>query len=255
VLTHDVETADGVAGIDGLRELEAEHGYRSSWNFVPHRYELDAGVLERLRAAGCEIGLHGLEHDGRDMASEALLRERLPAMHAYAETWGAVGFRSPATQRGWDLVAMLGFDYDSSYPDSDPYEPQPGGSCSWLPYFIGDVVELPITLPQDHTLFTILGHTDAGIWLSKAEALRARGGMVLAVTHPDYLQTPESREPYRALLEAHARDALAWRALPHEVSRWWRMRAQSVLRPDGDGTWRIHGPAAEHGRAVAHKPA
>jgi hypothetical protein len=52
-------------------------------------------------------------------------------------------------------MASLPFEYDSSYPDTDPFEPQPGGCCSWLPYFNGPLVELPITLPQDHTLFVI----------------------------------------------------------------------------------------------------
>jgi hypothetical protein len=254
VLTHDVETAAGLAGIEDLRDVEREFGLRSSWNFVPCRYPLDGAVVRELQEAECEVGVHGLRHDGSDLASEAVLRERLPEMHAYAERWGAVGFRSPSTLRGWDLVAMLGFDYDSSYPDTDPYEPQPGGSCSWLPYAIGDVIELPITLPQDFTLFTVLAHTDARVWLDKANAIRQRGGMVLVLTHPDYQRTAASRELYRTLLRANATDRTAWHALPREVSRWWRMRAASELRPDGlGGTWRIHGPAAENGSIVTRE--
>ena len=41
VLTHDVETAAGVAAIDPIVALERRLGLRSSWNFVPRRYELD----------------------------------------------------------------------------------------------------------------------------------------------------------------------------------------------------------------------
>ena len=73
-------------------------------------------------------------------------------------------------------MPLLGFDYDSSYPDTDPYEPQAGGCCSWLPFTNGDLVELPITMPQDHTLFTILRVEDERPWLDKAAFLRERVG-------------------------------------------------------------------------------
>ena len=147
VLTHDVETAAGYARIGDLQALEASLGYRSSWNLVARRYPVEDRLVRELERAGCEIGVHGLHHDGRDLASRELFEARLPEMHAHAARWGAVGFRSPATQRRWDLMASLGFDYDSSYHDTDPYEPQPGGSCAWLPYHIGEIIELPITLP------------------------------------------------------------------------------------------------------------
>ena len=68
--------------------------------------------------------MHGLYHDGRDLESEKTLLERLPAIRSHAERWGAVGFRSPATHRDWRLMRLLGFEYDSSSPDTDPFEPQ-----------------------------------------------------------------------------------------------------------------------------------
>ena len=48
----------------------------------------------------------------------------------------------------------------------------------------GQVVELPITLAQDHTVFVILRRRDAKVWLDKAEALRRRGGMALISLTP-----------------------------------------------------------------------
>jgi hypothetical protein len=58
------------------------------------------------------------------------------------------GSAAPATQRVWEWMPLLGFDYDSSYHDTAPYEPTPGGCCSYLPTSNGDIVELPITLPE-----------------------------------------------------------------------------------------------------------
>jgi hypothetical protein len=247
VLTHDVETEAGCRTLELLRRPERELGYRSSWNFVPLRYQVPAGVISGLQAEGCEVGVHGLMHDGRDLGSARLLAKRLPAMREYASRWQAVGFRSPATQRRWEWMPRLGFDYDSSYSDTDPYEPQPGGCCSYLPYFNQGMVELPITLPQDHTIFSILQKPDGAVWINKAQFLRERHGMVLALTHPDYAHDSRVSLGYRALLEAFHNDSTVWHALPREVAAWWRQRGCSEVRPAGDG-WRIEGPAAARGR-------
>ncbi len=170
-LTHDVETARGYEQIGLMRDLERRLGYRSSWNLVPMRYDVDDATVADLRGEGFEVGVHGLYHDGRDLESERLLRERLPAIREYASRWGAVGFRSPATHRDWRLMPLLGFEYDSSSPDTDPYEPQSGGCCTWWPFFNADLVELPITLVQDHTLFEILRRPDERLWVDKAAFL------------------------------------------------------------------------------------
>ena len=247
VLTHDVETDVGYQDIGLLRDIERERGYRSSWNFVPLRYRVGHDVVRALQDEGCEVGVHGLRHDGHDLESRRMLNRRLPAMRAYAERWNAVGFRSPATQRHWELMPMLGFDYDSSYTDTDPYEPQPGGCCTYLPYFNQEMVELPITMAQDHTLFTILQNPEAGTWLRKAHLLRERRGMVLILTHPDYAHDRRIIDGYRQLLDEFQGDDTVWHALPREVADWWRNRAASRICGSADN-WRIAGPAATHGR-------
>jgi hypothetical protein len=243
VLTHDVETHVGLGDIDLLREPERGYGYRSSWNLVGERYAVPAETVRRLQDEGCEIGVHGLRHDGRDLASPRLLRQRLPAMQRYAAQWGAVGFRSPATIRSWTLMPRLGFTYDTSYTDTDPYEPQPGGCCTYLPFFNKQLVELPITLPQDHTLFEILRHEDGKLWIEKARDIRDRGGMVLVLAHPDYARDSRLATAWDGLLAEFAGDSTVWHALPHEVATWWRERAASRIVRDGAG-WRVDGPAA-----------
>jgi hypothetical protein len=252
VLTHDVETAVGLADVDLLRTPERELGYRSSWNLVGERYPVDAPTVQRLQAEGCEIGVHGLRHDGRDLASARLLARRLPAMRAHAAEWRSIGFRSPATQRSWELMPRLGFTYDSSYTDTDPYEPQPGGCCTYLPFCNGDLVELPITLPQDHTLFEILQRPDGRLWIEKAHEIRERGGLVLVLAHPDYARDARLATAWQKLLAEFAGDDSAWLALPREVATWWRHRAASQIVRE-DGRWRIDGPAAIGGRVLFTK--
>jgi peptidoglycan/xylan/chitin deacetylase (PgdA/CDA1 family) len=244
VLTHDVETDVGRDSIEALRSPERELGLRSSWNFVPERYDVPDELVRQIKDDGCEVGVHGLRHDGQDLASRRKLSKRLPAMREYADRWGAVGFRSPATQRHWKLMPTMGFDYDSSYHDTAPHEPQPGGSCTYLPFFNDDLVELPMTLPMDHTIFEILGHSDGTVWKDKAEEVRRRGGMVLVLVHPDYVTCPGLLEAWRALLAQLAGDERVWHALPREVSDWWRRRARSGIERRS-GTWAVQGPAAD----------
>jgi peptidoglycan/xylan/chitin deacetylase (PgdA/CDA1 family) len=243
VSTHDVESADGLAGIEPIRAVERRHGLVSSWNFVPERYALPASVRSVLVEEGCEIGVHGLRHDGRDLASDALFAARLPAMRAYAQQWGATGFRAPAMQRSWARMRTLGLDHDSSFPDTDPFQPSHGGCCSWWPLLIGPTVELPLTLPQDHTLFVILEGADPHLWLTKARLLRDRGGLAQVLVHPDYVRGTGSLVAYEELLESVTADTSAWLALPSQVSSWWRARHATgiVAGPHG---WEASGPAA-----------
>jgi hypothetical protein len=254
VLTHDVEHARGFAALDPVLDLERAHGLRSAWNLVPRRYHVDDERVRELVAGGFEVGVHGLHHDGRDLESIATLQERLPGMREAAERWGAVGFRSPAMHRNWDWIPLLGFDYDSSCPDTDPFEPQAGGCCTWLPFFNQGLVELPLTMVQDHTLFVILRQKDETAWVQKAELLRGRGGLAMIDTHPDYLLDERLLRAYGRFLAHFAADPSAWKALPREVSAWWRKRAASHLEWHGD-SWRVVGPAAEEGRVQFHEGA
>ncbi|QWZ09556.1 hypothetical protein KRR39_07330 [Nocardioides panacis] len=118
----------------------------------------------------------------------------------------------------------LGCLYDSSFPDTDPFEPQPGGCCSILPFFLHDLVELPITLLQDHTLFEILEQRTSDIWISKADWLVKHRGLVNVLVHPDYTDA-HRLDVYAQLLEHLTGQAGGWHALPREVAAWWRLRA------------------------------
>ena len=247
VLTHDVERAPGYDNLDRVLDLERSHGLRSAVYLVPERdYRVHDALVDRLWDEGFEVGVHGLRHDGRDLAQGTFAR-RLPSIRRWAERWRAVGFRSPATHRSWDLMPRLGFDYDTSYSDVARYEPQPGGCCSWLPFFIDGMVELPITLPMDHTLFELLGHRDVEGWVSKSRVLRGRGGMALLLTHPDYMLTEERLSGYDRFLSHVGDDGAAWHVLPRDLSAWWRRRAASTIERDGE-RWRVRGPAAGEAR-------
>src|SRR4051794_26145188 len=92
-LTHDVEGPAGVANVERVRSVERRYGLVSSWNFVARDYDTPPELLDRLRAEGCEIGVHGLTHDGSLFRSRADFERQLTAIRERMAEWGAVGFR------------------------------------------------------------------------------------------------------------------------------------------------------------------
>lgn len=249
ILTHDVEGPTGVANVRRTIELERRHGFVSSWNFVAEWYPIPDGLLDHVRAAGCEVGLHAVKHDCKLFESRAGFEAELPAIHRYLAEWDAVGFRSPATHRNPEWMPELGALYDTSFPDTDPFEPQPGGCCSILPFFLGETVELPITLVQDHTLWEILREETIGQWRRKSDWIAANGGLVNPIVHPDYLDRPARRRMYEEFLEYMAAQEGCWHALPRQVAAWWRTRDGLRLAEDADGAW-IEGEGADRASIV-----
>jgi peptidoglycan/xylan/chitin deacetylase (PgdA/CDA1 family) len=229
VLTHDVESPFGVEQIERMTDLEERYGFRSAFNFPLNQYRIDWRRLDELKRRGFEFGAHGLAHDGRLFRSEEDFRELAPMLERFAKEQGFHGFRSPSTLRRVVWLKELSFDFDSSFADTDPYEPQPGGSCSIFPFFIGSMVELPYTVPQDHTLIHLLRREPLPIWTSKSEWIASSGGMILTLTHPDYSGTEPYLTAYEELLKRLKDLDCAWRAVPSEVAEWWRQRSRLQL--------------------------
>src|SRR5919201_609052 len=253
-LTHDIESSAGLKNALRIADMEAARGLVSSFNVVKSWYGIDHGILREPEARGFEIGVHGVRHDRSLFSSRAEFETQLPLLREAAEDFGAVGFRSPATYRVDDWLAELPFEYDCTIPLSDPYEPQPGGCCSPWPYFIGNTVELPWTLTQDHTLFTLLRHRDIELWLDQVKRLRDAAGLIQALTHPDpgYLGEPQNARLYEAFLDRMAEQADVWNALPREIARWWRQRDSAETWTSADyGTVSL----TDEGRVIFQAPA
>lgn len=235
VLTHDVETAAGLEKCRQLMKYELEFGFRSSFNFVPEKYNVSQTLLDDLNHSGFEVGVHGLKHDGRLYGSQKIFNERAKGINHYLKMWKAVGFRSPAMLRNLDWIHNLNIEYDSSTFDVDPFEPQPDGVNSIFPFRVpgyqnsSGYTELPYTLPQDHLLFIILKEKNIEIWKKKLDWIVEHGGMALLVTHPDYMNFSSENlgweeypvKYYLQFLEyvKTKYEGLYWHALPRVVAR------------------------------------
>jgi hypothetical protein len=126
-------------------------------------------------------------------------------------------------------------------------DPQRGGCCTVMPYFVGKILELPVTTTQDYTLFNILNDYSIDLWKKQINLIMEKHGLISFIVHPDYIGGARERTVYEALL-AHLADLRkengVWIATPGEVDRWWRQRAEMKLVKDGSG-WRIEGPGSD----------
>ena len=83
VLTHDVELAGGHNKCEALMRLEQAHGFVSSFNFVPERYTVSPALRDLLTKEGFEVGVHGLNHDGKLYKNREEFRRRAAKINQY----------------------------------------------------------------------------------------------------------------------------------------------------------------------------
>lgn len=236
VLTHDVETSKGQKNCLPLMELEKNYGFRSAFYFVPERYKQNKVLHLHLKNQGFEIGIHGLKHDGRLFQNKNIFLNRAKKINKYIKEWGALGFRSPAMHHNLEWIHELNIEYDSSTFDTDIFEPQSDGVRTIFPFHVNHnptkkrYIELPYTLPHDFTLFIILRKKNIDIWIEKLDWIAKHGGMVLLITHPDYMNFANNNshyEEYPAKYYEYFLDYVInnykgcyWHALPNQVAKY-----------------------------------
>jgi glycosyltransferase involved in cell wall biosynthesis/peptidoglycan/xylan/chitin deacetylase (PgdA/CDA1 family) len=245
-LTHDIESSEGMKRVADLAELEEKLGLRSAWFFVPHNYPLDYGLIRDLKARGHEVGVHGYNHDGKLFFNRSMFESRAKHINWAGKRFEATGFRSPMVHRNLQWMQSLEFDYDASCFDIDPFQPMPGGVGGVWPFIAGKLVELPYTLPQDHTLMITLGQSACDVWIDKQQLIKRLAGLALLITHPDYLNSPKRLAEYQRFCEHVAESTDKWHALPSQIASWWRIRHASAVQSNGE----LLGPASERGRVV-----
>nr|HQU72348.1 hypothetical protein [Calditrichia bacterium] len=243
ILTHDVEHQGGHDKCRQLLELHRKHGFVSLFNFVPERYTVDPQMRKFITDNGFEVGVHGLNHDGRLFSSHHLFRARSKKINRYLREWGAVGFRAPAMHHNLKWIHELDIEYDLSTFDTDPFEPQSDGVGTIFPFPVSGktpqetYVEMPYTLSQDFTTFILMQEKSTDLWRKKARWIIENGGMILLNTHPDYMFFGDGEQGSEEFDVSLYEDFLLflkenyagqyWNPLPREAARYVRGMAES----------------------------
>ena len=246
-VSHDVETQLGLEdGAGRLVEVEKELCIRSTWNLPTDRYPLSSQLVIALAQNG-EVGGHDTKHDGRlffagitdKLDRVKRCRERLE----FLSRRPVRGFRAPLLQHSRELVETLGkagYEYDSSMPSWEPLSPtslKPHGVGTVFPFLISGLVEIPVSMPQDHQLIRVGGLGVAAAvdqLLEVSRWIRKAGGACVLLVHPDYeFGQEEGRDEYLRLLTSFRSDPACDIMTLGEMARWWIYRQESYVDEEG----------------------
>ena len=248
MMTHDVETVAGRDYCGALMDLNDAYGIKASFQVVPEeRYAVPESFLRSIRERGFDVEVQDLNHDGRLFDDREEFLRRAGLINRYAREFGARGFRAGVLYRKPEWYGAFDFSFDMSMPNVAPMDPQRGGCCTVMPYFIGDILELPVTTVQDYTLFHVLNQHSIDLWKTQMELILKKNGLISFIVHPDYVIEQKPCSVYKDLLkhiQTVRRENSIWCARPSEIDSWWRARNKMTVEKEGD-SWRIKGKGAE----------
>jgi hypothetical protein len=249
IMTHDVETKAGYNSCPALMDLDDEFDIKASFQIIPEeRYAIHREMLADIRRRGFEICVHDLNHDGHLYKNREQFLLRAAKINAYGEEFGAEGFRAAVLYRKQLWYDALKFSYDMSVPNVAHLDPQRGGCCTVKPYFFQNgILEIPVTMAQDYTLYNILRDYSTSLWKQQARIVMENHGCMSFIVHPDYVLGSRERGIYKELLaylDSLRNDCAVWITTPGQLNRWWRQRAAMTLVEDRTG-WHIEGEGAE----------
>ena len=194
VITHDVDSAPELRGIEPLRVLERRYGLPSTFGFVPKASWPAERQVRDLIDEGCEAYWHDIAHDGRlPWLGASAMRaafDRVAAASPWAvETMRA--FRSGQMLMSRSLLEVVAerFDVDLSIPDSERFGPygSSAGCGTVFPFRTRGILEIPLSLPQDAYLWNVhrLEPPEVvALWIGKLDYVISRGGVAVLNVHP-----------------------------------------------------------------------
>lgn len=253
MMTHDVEGSIGAGHCKMLMDLDDSFSIPAAFQLIPEgAYEPITELVNEIRGRGHEVNLHDLDHDGRLYGNAARFAERAKRINHYAKVYGTKGFRAGSMHRNQDWLPQLRVEYDMSVPNVAHMEPQGGGCCSVMPYFVGSVLELPLTTIQDYGLFNILRESSIELWKTQIQTILKQNGLISFIVHPDYITEPPQQKTYSELLDHLAQQINVrhlWAARPGDINEWWRQRRSMQLVRTTSG-WTIEGEGSDRARVA-----
>jgi hypothetical protein len=220
-----------------------------------HRH---ARTIAEYRLPNIEYSVHGYTHiPYSSMNREALISHLHLAQDIFNNAgFDPHGFRSPYLNRSnllHEVAGELGFTYTSNQPhlwdviDQDKISPQAKVNLEhavtyyepwrseWrpsIPRIINNIVELPVSLPDDEILIERLhmsGELILDTWVRMLKQSYQRGELMTLQLHPERIAL--CAECLEGLLsEAHALSPMVWCASLFEISLWWKTLNSVVVK-------------------------
>jgi peptidoglycan/xylan/chitin deacetylase (PgdA/CDA1 family) len=243
-----------------LRFVELLERYDCSPTLAtPGRVVARNGAFVRdLQARGVEIAVHGFDHlDFRGLATGEVREQFVKAAAAFRSNGVAfAGFRCPylsydrvmaesiperlvaySSNEGivWD-VGRLDGDSATFATLTEFYGATASSRRPAVPRRIGQLVEIPVSLPDDLQILDGVGSGPDGLaeaWLSVLDQTHRRGDVFVVLTHPETADTCAGAFD-RLLVNARSRTPSVWVARLDEVAAFWAERLTFTARSERD---------------------
>jgi peptidoglycan/xylan/chitin deacetylase (PgdA/CDA1 family) len=231
IVTHDVDTKQGLARASSIKKLEERYDIESAWYVPTKHYSLDSEMIKDLANHG-EVGVHGAQHSANLISLPSqklyqLLRESKQLLSKISGS-SVKGFRSPLLQHNSTILEQLkkaDYSYDTSIPTWEPKHPQtvsPFGIGTVFPLVLNNLVEIPVSTVQDHQLLYVLGLTakeTVAEWFSFMTLIKEIGGCSVVLSHPEYgLFDSGNISVYEDFLGCISSDSDGWITTPAKLA-------------------------------------
>ncbi|MFH1943912.1 MAG: polysaccharide deacetylase family protein [bacterium] len=210
-----------------------------------------ADLFRKIKDMGVEFAVHGYKHmDYTHVDIDKVYEHNKLAMDLFHKHGiHCSGYRYPYLRRDDERIHALknmGFQWDSSHVISwNSLNPDDYGKECWddyqrilktynasdaeesfsLPSFRNNLVELPVSVPDDDILVERLGVLDgfiSQIWERMVTRIRDRGELLVMQCHPErFAAYKEALEKVIQLVKLH-KDC--WTESLGEIAEWWRER-------------------------------
>jgi peptidoglycan/xylan/chitin deacetylase (PgdA/CDA1 family) len=229
-------------------------------------------------APAVELAVHGHRHTDLQLLSPAEQRAEVEHALSLFRAFGIpfTGFRAPYLRWDDSLMAVLeaaGLWYDSSQSILWPViedaglssstseclqrlcdfcRPRPAGTHVSLPFWLNDLLEIPVSLPDDEMLVERLHVRDveqtAAIWTDILERCQARGELFVLQLHPE--RFPLCATALERVLErARSLQPAVWLANLRDIAVWWQEKRsfRVDLVSQDEGRWEVTAEGPERG--------
>lgn len=234
-------------------------------------------LLAEISRCDAEIGIHGYVHNDYRFLSEAKqFKQTEQAISLFRSTNTPYqGFRNPYlgwTEESLTVFTALDFTYESNQAiihdviDLDLLAPviRSGYEKSLAlfqaltcnvytlrPHFVGPLVRIPTSIPDDEMLFDRLRITEpeevGGIWSRVMQRVYDFGGVYTLNLHPERA-VPCKKALTKLLYYADNRPLPVWLARLQDIAQWWkeRSRFRLVITPLAFERWQVQTLCSSH---------